>query len=55
MFMRYSKCGNYSPQSEGLAAISKCKNSEQSFHKRVKNTNLIQLCKFKNKIKLKKK
>jgi len=41
VFMRYSKCGNYSPQSEGLAAISKCKNSEQSFHKRVKNNEIV--------------
>ena len=41
MFMHYSKCGNYSPQSEGLAAISKCENSEQSFHKRVKNNEIV--------------
>lgn len=36
-----NKYRNCSPESEGLADMSKCKNSEQGFHKRVKDDEAV--------------
>lgn len=36
-----NKYKNCSPESEGLADMSKCKNSEQGFHKRVKDDEAV--------------